>query len=387
MLFSHILRLDFFVFFLLNLLVLYIFISKKMKSIKKNLIITNISIIVFMKLLPEYKNLILKYAKECDQSKKNEKNQKQPGRPREFSNVTVLYYICMMLEHVVKWRSLYFVTKDKKKNFYSTIHKRFVAWSAYGVFEKAYQEILKENIFDQIDDETPLILYIDGTLTWNKGGTDTIGKGENKKKNNTKITIICDENKVIYDVIINSGNIHDVHTIEPLITKIREKLPENHIDLGGDKGYKAKPARVDQLKKNNVDLHVPHKRNQKEKTPEKTKIILTKRYKVEHSIQQLKIFHRVSLRKDSHIEQYTSFVFLALIKIFRTTSNKYNIPYLSEGEIQELEEKREQKRLANKEKRTKNREENLKKQNEKKEAKEKLKAEKQKIKDDKKKRS
>lgn len=88
-----------------------------MKSIKKNLIITNISIIVFMKLLPEYKNLILKYAEECDQSKKNEKNQKQPGRPREFSNVTVLYYICMMLEHVVKWRSLYFVTKDKKKIF------------------------------------------------------------------------------------------------------------------------------------------------------------------------------------------------------------------------------------------------------------------------------
>lgn len=139
------------------------------------------------KLLFEYKEIILKYAKEFDEDqKKNHKNSKHPGRPRQYSNVTILYYVCLMLEHVTKWRSLRVVAKKKKKGFYTTILKYFIDWSAYGVFEKAYREILRKYVFDEIDEEACLKLFIDGTLVYNKGGIDEIGKGENKKKEKYK---------------------------------------------------------------------------------------------------------------------------------------------------------------------------------------------------------
>ena len=153
------------------------------------------------KLLSEYKEIILKYANEYDEDqKKAHINSNHPGRPREYSNITILYYVQLMLEHVTKWRSLRIIAKKKKKGFYTTILKYFIEWSAYGVFEKAYREILRKYIFDEMNEETCLELYIDGALVYNKGGIDEKGKGENRKKNNTKITLVCDENCIIYDV-------------------------------------------------------------------------------------------------------------------------------------------------------------------------------------------
>ena len=44
---------------------------------------------------------------------------------------------------------------------------------------------------------------------------------------------------------------------------------------------------------------------------------LHKRYLVENSIQTLKRFNRISVRKDKLIKTYSSFVYLALILIFK----------------------------------------------------------------------
>ena len=73
-----------------------------------------------------------------------------------------------------------------------------------------------------------------GTLIDNRqGSSETIGKGENKKKNNTKLTILCDDNKVIYDIQYYGGNVADVKTVIPAF-KIK-KFNLDDVDCGANK--------------------------------------------------------------------------------------------------------------------------------------------------------
>ena len=86
------------------------------------------------------------------------------------------------------------------------------------------------------------------------------------------------------------------------------------------------------LKNMGVNLHVPKRKNQKNDTSEKSKIILRFRYKVEHAIQAIKTLNRVRVRLDRNIQNYMSFVFLALIRKFK---DPIDTPMLSEEEIEE----------------------------------------------------
>ena len=72
----------------------------------------------------------------------------------------------------------------------------------------------------------------------NKYGIEKIGHGENVKKRNTKVTIVCDhEKKNVYSVHFAKGNTSDVHTVEPLMDSILKKIKPKKINLVGDKGY------------------------------------------------------------------------------------------------------------------------------------------------------
>ena len=64
-----------------------------------------------------------------------------------------------------------------------------------------------------------------------------IGIGENRKKFVTKFTIACDRNKNVYDVQVNSGNVHDVHTVMPFIDNMTENAKFKSIDVVADKGF------------------------------------------------------------------------------------------------------------------------------------------------------
>ncbi len=101
----------------------------------------------------EYVELILKYADEIDVHK---------GKKPRYPNKFILKMVCEMLIHCTTWRGLGRGQK-RKKNFYSAILKRFILWSKHNIFEKAYQEMLKTYVLDEIDKETVLTLYIDAT--------------------------------------------------------------------------------------------------------------------------------------------------------------------------------------------------------------------------------
>ena len=77
---------------------------KIIKCIKKFLLY-KFKYIIMPKLLAEYKEIILKYADMYDP---------HIGPKPRYSNKLILKYVCMMLEDVVKWRSLQkLVLKDK----------------------------------------------------------------------------------------------------------------------------------------------------------------------------------------------------------------------------------------------------------------------------------
>ena len=68
--------------------------------------------------------------------------------------------------------------------------------------------------------------------------------------------------------------------------------------------------------KNKVQVHCPHRKNMKEKTPTATKKKLKKRYIIEHVFKDLKKYNRIYLRKQKDIKHYMSFMYLAVIKEF-----------------------------------------------------------------------
>ena len=55
----------------------------------------------------------------------------------------------------------------------------------------------------------------------------------------------------------------------------------------------------------------PHKKNQKKKTPEEHKLLLKKRYIIEHVFSRVKNYYRIMVRKDKLLITYMGFYFLA----------------------------------------------------------------------------
>jgi len=228
----------------------------------------------------------------------------------KYSDEYVLENIFYVLKHVSTWRSLQLLHTNEKKNHYSTILKRFHKWVKNDVFVES--KILKNNLFNKFDEHSELLLFIDSTSIVNRYGIDCLGIGENRKKYVSKITLVCDKEKNVYDVQMHEGNVHDLHAIEPFVETITKQIKYKSIDIAGDKAYKLNKIMLDKIKEKNVTMRVANRKNQKIKTSEETKKILKGRYIIEHKNSDIKAFDRVQTRKDKYARNYLSFVYLAL---------------------------------------------------------------------------
>jgi transposase len=85
-----------------------------------------------------------------------------------------------------------------------------------------------------------------------------------------------------------------------------------------DKGYiRSQKDKKQILNKYNTDIICPNRKNQKEKTSNKHKKLLKKRYVIENVFANLKRFNRICLRKDKLTVTFTGFLFLATIFTFK----------------------------------------------------------------------
>lgn len=237
-------------------------------------------------------------------------------RKPKFSIDYYLTNIIHVLKDANSWKSLQTLNVVKGKiNHYKTINDKFLEWSKKGIFKEAYKRLLLKGSFTELNKypNKDLDLFIDSSQINNKGGKELIAHGMNKKKKETKISVITTEAKEIISVTLFSGNISDANTIDESLNNLPKFDNKKKINLIGDKGYIKNINYKDNLNKTkNITLMHPQRSNQKVPTSNIVKTKLKNRYKVEHSLQQLKKFNRISLRKDRLMVTFESFIYLAL---------------------------------------------------------------------------
>lgn len=235
-----------------------------------------------------------------------------PKKKTKYTNSYYYEMICYVLKDINSWSSLKITFKysGKSKYHYTTIRKVFTKWSKLNIFKNAYIKFLnhyKLNIHQTKDD-----LFIDATFVNNKTGTQMVDINPMYyKKNVTKLSIICDSNKIPINIIPIKTKSYDGNTIIDSFVDVSLKRKTNLI---ADKGYiKCKTFKQMLFKTHKLKLITGKKKNQKNmRVSRLMKDKLRIRNKVENTIQIIKSFDRINFRKDKLIVNYMSFVYLAI---------------------------------------------------------------------------
>ena len=264
-------------------------------------------------------------------------------RKTKYSVEYYLYYIILVLKELQSWKSLKYLLTNNKTNHYKTIQDIHLEWSRLNIYKITYNIILQKYKLNNLKASSNLTLFIDSSNIYNKNGCMNTGYGMNPKKKESRISVICDKDKNVFSLtlikvkektvnqktvnqktvnqktVIRNTFPHDSKTIKPSIHDlIKNKLKYKKLFLVGDKGYALKKTDKNKLFIDyNIELVYPHRRNQKEKTPKKHKVLLKKRYVVENVFSKLKQFNRICIRKDKLDTTYLGFCFLSLLLTFK----------------------------------------------------------------------
>ena len=234
-----------------------------------------------------------------------------------------LFLILYMKNNLNNWSSLQHLILCH--NPYGSVYNQFLRWSKKDLFFKAFNENINENI-DIINKHE--IHIIDASACNNKYGSENITiNPEYKKKKVTKISLLCNEDKIITAVVpfnINLTNkkfkneyiktyVHDSKTIQKTIDKVDKNITIKHIL--GDGGYKTK----EEIKHNDkvIKIITPNRKNQKNNliNNEEKNELCKKRYKVENVFSSIKMNNeRIFLRKDRKLKHFMSWFYIACLE-------------------------------------------------------------------------
>jgi hypothetical protein len=230
---------------------------------------------------------------------------------RKYSDIYYLENMIYLLNDLCRWKSLNLLHTDKNKFHWKTIENKFRRWSKLNIFKIAYEKMLSDNILCNNTSNSTIDLVIDASDINNMNGKELIEYGKNKKKKQTKISLIADTDKNVYSATFYSANVSDTKTIITSINEMKDKFKFRKINLIGDKGYICQELK-NELKKDKIDLIYPNKKNMAP-TSKRAKNKLKKRYTIEHTIKDNKRNNRIAIRKDRLINTYSSFLFLSMI--------------------------------------------------------------------------
>ena len=158
-----------------------------------------------------------------------------------------------------------------------------------------------------------LNLFIDSTNIRNKYGVDMIScNSKDKGKNNSKISLVVDENRFPFEVQMDEAKKHDARCMESIITKLDsdETLPKSFY-LIGDKGYiKTIKYRVG---KRNITLIAPCRKNSIYRNTKKESLKIAKRPKIENCFATMKQFRKTENRYEKKACRFLSWVYWSLV--------------------------------------------------------------------------
>ena len=205
-------------------------------------------------------------------------NKKYPNiRKRKYTLEYYLQNFIYVLSDLVHWTSLSLLHKNDKDFHWKTIYNEFNKWSKDNIFEEAFYEFIKKKYFkiSQIKKHKKLNLFIDVTKIINKFGSEGVTINcENKKKNITPITMICDQNKLplcmsnieMNKIIYNKRKTakHEIKNVQKTLDKINIEV-KDYVDINiiGDRGYITKEKFT--INNRQLPIITPKRKNQKNK--------------------------------------------------------------------------------------------------------------------------
>ena len=239
------------------------------------------------------------------------KNKYRGGRNSTISTTYYLDKILFVLYSGITWSVL------EKLNIichYTAIYKKYTLWIKKGFFDKFQNNLL--NVYINSIKDVSKCTFIDSTDVRNVNGSKKLtGYGRKfKGKRAIKVHSICDKNKITRSIIITPSNKMDVTQIEQLIEKvfipIKKSYRNPHYTVG-DKGYISKNI-SNKLRKTNIILTYPQRKNQKNNNSKYKKELLKDRFKVEHSYNNFKRgWKRIDKFYERCIEHYLGFRIIA----------------------------------------------------------------------------
>ena len=259
-------------------------------------------------------------------------------RKHKYSFEYYLQKITLMLNDFNIWPTLQYTCVGNSSYHWKSIYNVFLKWSKDKIFEKAFYNFIKDYYFkiSKVKQNKKINLFIDVTKIVNKLGSKGISiDGENKKKNVTPLTVICNQNKLPLCVnpiennktIYNGRNTskHEIKNVQNTLDKINFFSINKYININliGDKAYISNQTY--NVMNREVKIIYPKKKNQKTKNTLKEKNLLKKRHNIENVFATIKKNNRVMIRKDKNIETYMSFVYLSLFETHLLYADRNNL--------------------------------------------------------------
>ena len=236
---------------------------------------------------------------------------------RKYSIDELMPYIIEILEDGISFR------KIKSSISWSTIYKFHQKLVQFKIIEHTYDFNVNKYLSNL--EILPQNYYTDTTFVCNKLGEESVGYNQQIKKHKTsKISIITDDFNIPVSVSISSGSPHDSTILYNQLDDLHNKHPllfNKNKTLIADAAYDSQKLRVkvDELNLGKLLTH-KNRRNGKQKEIKDIYkldeyLLLKQRINVEHSICEYKKYKRCQLRYDRQLNTFSSFVYLASLKI------------------------------------------------------------------------
>jgi len=231
---------------------------------------------------------------------------------KKYSNKYYLDAIIYSVKSGCSWRKITenpLIGNDVKKNHYSSIFKTYNKWTKLNLFSLTYKDLLLKYEKKTLSINDNYLLSIDTTTINNICGKDLLGKYYLNKKKTTKISIICDSDKVPISIKLFTGNYSDSKTLyTTLDNNLIKDIMLCNTTILADRGYTRKNNNIT----NNIKLLTYSKKNQKPNTNYE-KSLLIKRYVIENLFGKLKSYGRIRNRFDNLHKSYLESIYLCFI--------------------------------------------------------------------------
>ena len=203
-----------------------------------------------------------------------------------------------------------------EKRHYSTYHKKFKEWSNIGIFELAFQIVLKTLYsLGLIPSKDIDLLSIDSSMIKNNRGCDGIGPNHyDRYRNATKVSVVVTNKGIPLGFSFSSANVHDTKLVENNLDNVKISIVGSR--LLADKGYNSKNLKKQLKQQYKLNLIYPLKKKQENKYFTDEELAQLKgRTIVENFFAWMKSFRRLLIRYDTFLNSYASFCYLGAIDI------------------------------------------------------------------------